>query len=319
MMYLITGGSGSLGGVLARCLAREGARVRIFDVRPPAARDADVEFVQGDVRDIGRLTRAMRGADVVVHLAQVGGRERLPPEIVQGVNGGGTANAVRAAREAGVPRFVLRSTADVYGEAVAVAREDAAALRPADLFATVKLDAEGHCARAHREAGLQTVVLRLSWVVGTRDTDAWLRPMLWALRHRRPIVTGGAGQHRVQLTAMSDCVAAFARAATVPGVGGEVFNIAGLDAPVFADLIEQLRQRLGSSSPVWRVPQASAARVLRALARLRLIPLLPEQVQLLYADRVLDTTKARARLGWSAQLSAVDAVLETIAPTAGRE
>jgi len=293
--------------------------VRVFDLRAPAVPEPRVEFVQGDVRDIGRLTAAMRGADVVFHLAQVVGRERMPPEIVHGVNGGGTANAVRAAREAGVLRFVLRSSADVYGDATVVAREDAEPLRPTDQFAAAKLEGEAHCMRAHREAGLESVVLRLSWVVGTRETDAWLRPMLWALRHRRPIVTGGDGRRRVHLTAMSDCVAAFARAATVPGIGGEVFNVAGVDTPALADLIEHLRCRLGSSSPVWRVPEASAARVLRGLARVRLIPLLPEQVQLLYADRVLDTTKARTRLGWSARLSAVDAVLEAIAPPGARE
>ena len=319
MMYLITGGSGSIGRVLARQLAHSGAQVRVFDVRAPARQEAGVEFVQGDVRDVRRLTAAMSGADAVCHLAQVVGRERMPAEIVHGVNAGGTANAVVAAREAGVPRFVLRSSADVYGDAAAGAREDATSLRPTDQFAVAKLEGEAHCARAHREAGLETVALRLSWVVGTRETDTWLRPMLWALRHRRPIVTGGDGRRRVHLTAMSDCAAAFARAATVPGIGGEVFNVAGVDAPALADLIEQLRIHLGSSSPVWRVPEASAARVLRGLARLRLVPLLPEQVQLLYADRVLDTTKARARLGWSAQLSAVEAVLETIAPTGARE
>ena len=285
--------------------------MRVFDLRAPVPqRDAGVEFVQGDIRDIGRLTAAMRGADAVFHLAQVIGRDRMPPEIVHGVNAGGTGNAVRAACEAGVPRFVLRSSADVYGDAAALAREDDAPLRPTDQFAAARLESEAHCARAHRETGLETVVLRLSLVVGTRETDAWLRPMLWALRHRRPIVTGGDGRRHVHLTAMSDCVAAFARAATVPGIGGEVFNVAGVDAPAVADFIDQLRRRVASTSPVWRVPEAPAARVLRGLARLRLIPLLPEQVHMLYADRVLDTTKARTALGWTARLSAVEAVLE---------
>src|SRR5262249_58022089 len=54
---LITGGSGYFGSVLADQALARGERVRIFDLTPPGEEKADVEFVQGDVRDREAVAR----------------------------------------------------------------------------------------------------------------------------------------------------------------------------------------------------------------------------------------------------------------------
>jgi dTDP-L-rhamnose 4-epimerase len=77
-MILITGGAGFIGSHTADALLRDGYQVRVVDsleepVHPdramPAYLDPRIEFVRGDVRDERVLLHAMRGCEVVYHLA----------------------------------------------------------------------------------------------------------------------------------------------------------------------------------------------------------------------------------------------------------
>ena len=76
---LVTGGAGFIGSFLADALVEEGHDVRVYDALVPQVHgldealpdylNPDVEFVKGDVRDRDALARALRGVDVVFHLA----------------------------------------------------------------------------------------------------------------------------------------------------------------------------------------------------------------------------------------------------------
>src|SRR3954447_20395446 len=69
---LVTGGSGFIGSHVVDLLLAAGHRPRIYDLRrSPHHSRAAVPAVRGDVADLPRLCRAMRGCDVVVHLAAV--------------------------------------------------------------------------------------------------------------------------------------------------------------------------------------------------------------------------------------------------------
>jgi dihydroflavonol-4-reductase len=70
------------------------------------AHRSDVEVVLGDVRNAASLERAFGGADVVYHLAAIVSTEADPGPLLFEVNVKGARNAARAAREAGVRRFV---------------------------------------------------------------------------------------------------------------------------------------------------------------------------------------------------------------------
>ena len=94
--------------------SRAGDRVRIFDLNPPAATAAGVEYVQGDVRDRDAVRAACDGVDVVLHnVAQVPlAKDR---ELFWSVNVVGTANVLVAARDAGVGKVVHTSSSAVFG------------------------------------------------------------------------------------------------------------------------------------------------------------------------------------------------------------
>ena len=112
-MNLVTGATGHIGNVLVRELLRRGERVRAL-VRPgkrPVALDGlDVEIVPGDVLEADSLEAAMRGAEVVYHLAaKISLLPGADPETEQ-VNYEGTQNVLEAVRGTKARRLVYASS-----------------------------------------------------------------------------------------------------------------------------------------------------------------------------------------------------------------
>jgi len=137
-VVLLTGGTGSFGGAfLDRVLGESDCVVRVFsrdehkqsDLRLRHGSER-VRYMLGDVRDRDRLTRAARGADLIVHAAalkQIPACEYDPFEAVQ-TNVIGTENVASAAIDAGVPMVIGLSTDK--------------AVNPNNLYGATKLCAE---------------------------------------------------------------------------------------------------------------------------------------------------------------------------------
>src|SRR5438552_2317329 len=142
---LITGGAGFIGSHLADELLGHGYRVRVLDSltpqvhgsgkQPPDYLSPDVELQVGDVRDPEAVRRALKGVDVVVHLAAAVGVGQSMYEIARytEVNNLGTAVLLEALGKSPVGRLVVASSMSIYGEGLyrtAGGRPAAAADRP---------------------------------------------------------------------------------------------------------------------------------------------------------------------------------------------
>src|SRR4051794_40192532 len=104
----VTGGSGFVGGALIRRLVRDGWTVRALARSDPSAQsvqEAGAEAVRGDLDDTAAMRAGAEGADVFHHAAAKV-EDFGDPADFERVTVQGTKNAVAAAREAGVPRFV---------------------------------------------------------------------------------------------------------------------------------------------------------------------------------------------------------------------
>ncbi|MBC7799055.1 MAG: SDR family NAD(P)-dependent oxidoreductase [Gemmatimonadaceae bacterium] len=124
---LVTGGAGFIGCHVARRLLDRGYKVRVFDSlidqvhTGTAARDGimnDVELIRADVRDLDRMSDALRGVDHVIHLAaEVGvGQSMYAIDRYVSVNDHGTACLFQALIDHPVGRVVTASSMSVYGE-----------------------------------------------------------------------------------------------------------------------------------------------------------------------------------------------------------
>ena len=121
VIAFLTGGGGFIGTAVARQLRARGEAVRAL-VRDPARasvlRDLGCELAAGDLADVARLSAAMAGADLVIHLAgvyRVGIADRERPAMYA-ANVTGTEHALDAAIAAGVPRIVDVSTINAFGD-----------------------------------------------------------------------------------------------------------------------------------------------------------------------------------------------------------
>jgi dihydroflavonol-4-reductase len=112
-MNLVTGATGHIGNTLVRELLSRGERIRalILPGEDAGVLDGlDIERIQGNVLDPISLSYAMRGVDMVYHLAGIISILPGKNELMRAVNVSGTANVARAAREAGVRRMVYTSS-----------------------------------------------------------------------------------------------------------------------------------------------------------------------------------------------------------------
>jgi dihydroflavonol-4-reductase len=116
-MNLVTGGTGHIGNVLVKELARRGEGVRVLvlpeeDLSP--FNGLDIEIYQGNVLDTRSIMNAMQGIDYVFHLAGIISIMPGKNQLVHDVNVNGTSNVLSCAREAGVKKFVHTSSIHAF-------------------------------------------------------------------------------------------------------------------------------------------------------------------------------------------------------------
>jgi nucleoside-diphosphate-sugar epimerase len=175
----IVGGSGRLGTAVCRSLADAGWCVRIVDQLAPRRAPRAAGVFAGDLCDLGSLDVALRGVDVIVHLAGLHGAHLLagtPPRTVWSVNVDGTANLLRAAANVGVRRLLFASSTSVYGPgsppgSAATLLDERAATSADDVYDLSKLTGERMVRQLRAEGRMDTTVLRFGrfWFGCTRD------------------------------------------------------------------------------------------------------------------------------------------------------
>ena len=135
MRLLVTGGAGFIGSAIVRAALGEGWDVRVLDLarRPEGAAYDGAVYVRGDVADAGVLEAALRGVDVVCHLAAKVGLEQGIGDAPSytSTNVLATAELLPALVRHGVSGLVLASSMVVYGDGAYVHPATGQSVRPA--------------------------------------------------------------------------------------------------------------------------------------------------------------------------------------------
>jgi UDP-glucose 4-epimerase len=236
---LVTGGAGFIGSNIVRRLLERGDTVRVLDNFSSGNRrnlqpfDDDIEIVEGDLRSYERVHAAVRGVECVFHQGALPSvpRSVQDPLTTNAVNVEGTVNALLAARDEGVRRFIFASSSSVYGNEGAPPRLESTQPKPISPYAVSKLAAESYCAGFHTVYGLETVSLRYFNVFGanqdpTSQYAAVVPRFFAAVADNEPVPIYGDGRQSRDFTYVENVVDANIRAAEMDGLGGTILNIA---------------------------------------------------------------------------------------------
>jgi UDP-glucose 4-epimerase len=177
--YFITGGAGFIGSHLTEWALAHGCGVTAYDDLSSgrrawldeARRHEGFRFVDGTILDAERLAGAMRGHDIVWHLAAngdiPGGIRNVDMDLQ--TNTIGTFTVLNAMRQAGIRDIVFTSSSTIYGE---INRhptpEDAGPVLPISLYGASKLACEGLVSAYSHLFGLHGWIFRFGNVVGAR-------------------------------------------------------------------------------------------------------------------------------------------------------
>src|SRR5580700_10522465 len=164
---LVTGGAGYVGAVLVPKLLAEGHSVRVLDtyyfgddVLGAVKNNPRLRQIKGDLRDRAVLERSIPGCDAVIHLACISNDPSydLDPTLGRSINYDCFRPLVRAAKDAGVRRFLYASSSSVYGIKSAPDVHEDLALEPLTDYSKYKAMCED-VLNAERAPGFVTVIL----------------------------------------------------------------------------------------------------------------------------------------------------------------
>ena len=237
-LYLVTGGAGFIGSHVIESLIEKGEKVRVLDNFSTGKRENlsrlrdSVEVIEGDVRDPDSCRQAMKNAKYAIHLAAL---HEVPRSVEQplethGINVTGILNALIAARDAKVKRFVYASSSAVYGDSLVLPRSEGKVSPVSSPYAASKMAGEHYCGLFSSLYGLETVSLRYFNVYGPRQDAASqyagvIPKFVSALiSNTAPIIYGDGEQSRDFLY-VKDCARATLAACHAGDVPGEVMNI----------------------------------------------------------------------------------------------
>jgi UDP-glucose 4-epimerase len=301
---LVTGGAGFIGSALVRALAAAGFEARVLDDlssgSPVNLEGTGAELVTGDVRDLDLMAGAARGCDVVFHLAAGAGvvESMNDPLTNFDQNARGTLTALEAARRAGVPRLVFSSSNAPLGENAYPASEDKP-VAPLSPYGASKATGEAYCSAFHGAYGMDAVVVRFSNAYGPRSAHKRnvIPLFIRRLRAGEELVLYGDGSQTRDFVFCEDLAAGLVAAATTPGVGGQIFQLASGVETSLARLIELIGETAGVAPNVRREP--------------------PRQGEIQRNYSLID--KARSTLGYAPQVTLEDGLRRTWDWFAGTE
>src|SRR5215471_6884917 len=269
-VYVVTGGGGFIGSHIIENLVRQRNTVKVIDNFSTGKRENidafknDVEIIDADLADAKNLAQIIKGADYVIHQAAI---PSVPKSIINPVkshhaNVNGTLNILIAARDAGVKRVVYASSSSLYGDSPTLPKHEGMMPNPLSPYGAQKLFAEMYCQVFTKAYKLETVSLRYFNVFGPRqDATSQYSGVLAlfipaVLEGHRPTIYGDGEQSR-DFTYVKNVVEANLLACEVPGVAGQVFNVACGERITVNSMLHQINAILNKTiEPVYAETRA---------------------------------------------------------------
>lgn len=266
---LVTGGAGFIGSHVVDALVRDGHTVRILDnlstgnLGNLSGLRGRVDFTEGDVCDLETVRRAMRGTDLVFHMAALTSvpQSVADPLETHRVCATGTLNVLTASQECEVRRFVYAACSSAYGNSDQLSKRESDSPLPLSPYSAAKLAGEQYCRTFGETYGLETVCLRYFHVFGPRQEPGGpyagvIPSFIDSLLDGDPPVIYGNGFQSRDFTYVENVVRGTVLAAEAPAAAGKVYNIACGQSVTLVELVAALNDIIGSNlAPEFILPR----------------------------------------------------------------
>ena len=304
---LVTGAAGFIGSHLVERLARDGCRVRAFvhynsgncwynlEKLAPEVLEG-VEVVPGDIADPFAVDEAVRGCEVVFHLAALIGipYSYVAPASYVNTNVVGTLNVLQACRRHGVRRLVHTSTSEVYGTAQYVPIDEKHPVVGQSPYSATKIGADKLAESFHRGFGLPVVTMRPFNTYGPRQSARAIIPTIITQALAGDTLRLGNLDPVRDLTYVEDTARGFIAGAEAEDIEGETINLGVGRGVSVRRLVAMVGKILGKE-----------LRVEQQEARVR-----PEKSEVMRL--ISNNTKARDRMGWQPQVTLEGGLSRTV-------
>jgi UDP-glucose 4-epimerase len=260
MRVALTGGAGYIGSALLNNLVGRGDIVVSVDNQSigdygqlkSIKLGRRAELLVGDIRDQKLLEERWRGCDAVAHLAALPGlvRCRDNPEEAVSVNVYGTHCVMEAARKLDINRVVFCSSAATYGVPVRMPVTEDHPLRPLNLYGVTKVSGEQIINTYWDNYGIETVNLRFGNIYGVGVFTRWdtvIPKFVNQAVGGEPLTVYGDGEYSRDFVHVQDITKAMMLSLTIPGIGGETFNVGG-ETLTINTLVEIVKDELAKEA-----------------------------------------------------------------------
>ena len=255
---LVTGGAGFIGSHLVAALLARGDRVVVLDnfttgkVENLHGLNGQLEVIEGDICDQDQVSKCIKDVEYVFHQAAF---VSVPasiedPQNCFSVNVNGTILMLEAARREQLKRFVIASSAAVYGDSDELPLREDTTLNPMTPYAVSKLVIESYTQMYSKVYNLPVVALRYFNVFGPRqspesDYAAAIPLFIRSVLDNQPPTIFGDGLQTRDFIFIDDVVRANLLAADSPKAPGRIMNVCTGQETKLLDLMDSLQEITG--------------------------------------------------------------------------
>jgi nucleoside-diphosphate-sugar epimerase len=317
MKILVTGGTGFTGSHLTRRLLQKKHQVVVIDNQPGLFFDElkgrGAEILIGSVADRKLIDEAIKGCEVVHHIAAAFRKVNLPKQVYWDVNVEGTRYLLQAALRNGVRKFVYCSTCGVHGDVKQEPATEDSPIAPEDYYQYTKYEGE----RAVVEflgKGLKIVTLRPTAIYGPGDPERFL--ILFKMVNERRFFMFGDGNAHYHPVYVDNLVDAFELAAASDKGNGEVYLIGDEKYNTLNDLVRAIAEALQMNVkirhfPFWPLWMAAWAYEMVYKPFRVDPPLFRRRVDWFRQNRAFSIDKAKKELGYQPKVGLREGLAET--------
>jgi len=261
---LITGADGFIGSHLVEYLLEKGYSIRAF-VQYNSFNSwgwldtiskeklKEIEIFSGDIRDPNGTKTAMKGCEMVFHLAAL---IAIPysyhsPDSYIDTNVKGTLNILMAAKELGVRRVLITSTSEVYGTAIFVPINESHPKQGQSPYSASKIGADSLAESFYRSFNLPVTIVRPFNTFGPRQSARAIIPTIITqlLNGSEEIKLGDLSPTR-DLLYVKDTINGFFEIAACEGLIGHEVNIATQSEITIGELAQNLITKINPSARI---------------------------------------------------------------------